>query len=397
MTTTFNPFDPEQVDHQDEILAELRPKCPVAEVMPGVFLLTRYDDVVRASRDNETFPQAPFRPIDEDTRTPDEKQLGESNPPGHTRIRKVLQSVLSPPRVRAMEPFVREVCGELAVRLGRIERADLIEELGRPLPATVIGQLTGVPAELRPRLHEYSYDVVAMTQFPPGEEKDAATRRVEEFDATLLEVVQARRREADPPDDAMTALIHARDDEGEGLSDEKVLLHLSKDLITGGIETTTHLVGNLFWDLLTTDGAYERVRDDRSLVPVAVEESLRHRPIVSVLFRQPSRDVEVAGTTIPAGSVVALSYASANRDDDVFPHAEAYDLDRGEAATKRHLGFGWGIHLCVGAALARLEVTTLLDAVLDHVPSMHLADDATYDRVRFFMMRGPQRVDVELR
>jgi cytochrome P450 len=297
--------------------------------------------------------------------------------------------------VRAMQPFVRQVCEELAAALAERERAELIETLGRPLPQTVIGELTGVPLELRDRLHEYSYDVVAMVQFPPGEEKDAATKRVEEFDATLLEVVRERRRVVDPPDDAMTALLNAVDEEGRSLSDEKVLLHLSKDLITGGIETTTHLVGNLFWDLLTTDGAYERVRGDRSLVPVAVEESLRHRPIVSVLFRQPAAEVEVAGTTIPAGAVVALSYASANRDEAVFQRPSEFVLDRGPDAP-HHLGFGWGIHLCVGAALARLEVTTLLDCVLDRVPAMRLAEGATYDRVRFFMMRGPQRVDVEI-
>jgi len=165
---------------------------------------------------------------------------------------------------------------------------------------------------------------------------------------------------------------------------------------TGGIDTTTHLVGNLFWDLLTTGGAYEQVRHDRSLVPLAVEESLRHRPIVSVLFRQPAADVTISDTAISAGSIVALSYASANHDESVFANAAAYDLSRDEALARRHLGFGWGIHLCVGAALARLEATTLLSCVLDRIPRMRLAPDATYERVRFFMMRGPTRVDVEI-
>ena len=195
----------------------------------------------------------------------------------------------------------------------------------------------------------------------------------------------------------MTALVQARDENGRELSDEKVLLHLSKDLITGGIDTTTHLVGNLFWDLLSTDGAYARVRDDRSLVPQAIEESLRHQPIVSVLF-PPTRHGchDRRGTTVPAGSILALSYASANRDESVFADGRSYELGRDEAVARRHLGFGWGIHLCVGAALARLEATTLLSCVLDRVPEMRLASGATYERVRFFMMRGPVRVDVEI-
>jgi cytochrome P450 len=133
-----------------------------------------------------------------------------------------------------------------------------------------------------------------------------------------------------------------------------VLLHLSKDLITGGIDTTTHLVGNMFYGLLSTPGAYERVRDDRSLVPTAVEESLRHIPIVNVLFRMPVKDTEIAGVPVPAKSIVALSYASANHDESLYPHPEAFDLDRGDV-TRRHLGFGWGVHLCVGAPLARVE------------------------------------------
>jgi cytochrome P450 len=396
MSGTYNPFDPEQVDRQDELLSDLRPRCPVVEAGPGVFLLTRYDDVVAVSKDAVRFPQAPFRPLDQDDRGPDEKQLGESNPPEHAKIRKLLQSVLSPPRVRAMEPHVRAVCEELAGDLARRDRADIVAALGRPLPTAVIGVLTGVPEELRPVLHTYSDDVVAMTQSPEGAERDAAIARVEEFDATLLEVIRERRRAQSPPDDAMTALVRARDDSGRALSDEKVLLHLSKDLITGGIDTTTHLVGNLFWDLLTTGGAYEQVRHDRSLVPLAVEESLRHRPIVSVLFRQPAADVTISDTAISAGSIVALSYASANHDESVFANAAAYDLSRDEALARRHLGFGWGIHLCVGAALARLEATTLLSCVLDRIPRMRLAPDATYERVRFFMMRGPTRVDVEI-
>src|SRR5262249_27430634 len=158
---------------------------------------------------------------------------------------------------------------------------------------------------------------------------------------------------------------------------EKVLLHLSKDLITGGIDTTTHLVGNLFFDILSTPGAYERLRADRSLVPIAVEESLRHVPVVNLLFRRPIEDQVVAGVTIPAGSTLALGYTSANHDESVFPHPEKYDIDRGEAA-RRHLGFGWGVHLCVGAPLARVEGAHVLNAVLDRIPAMRLAPGAEY-------------------
>src|ERR1700722_10722787 len=110
MTIAYNPFDPAQVDDDEVVLADLRHQTRVAEIMPGVFYVTRHADLTEISRDATRFPQAPFRPLEEDTRTPDEVQLGESNPPGHTRVRKILASVLSPPRIRALEPLVDRVC-----------------------------------------------------------------------------------------------------------------------------------------------------------------------------------------------------------------------------------------------------------------------------------------------
>jgi len=394
MTIAYNPFDPAQADHDEEVLTELRATCPVAEVLPGVFYVARHDDCVAVSRDTQSFAQAPFRPLEEDTRSPEEMQLGESNPPGHTKVRKILQSVLSPPRIRAMEPFVHQVCEDLVSALAARRSADLVADLGRPLPQAVIGNLTGVPEALRPLLHEYSDDVVTFVQEQEGPVRQAARARVDAFDARLREVIAGRRNATERPDDAMTALVDYRDESGQPLSDDKILLHLSKDLITGGIDTTTHLVGNMFFDLLNTPGAYERVRDDRSLVPVAVEESLRYRPIVNTMFRRAAVDSELRGTDIPAGSVVVLGYRSANWDEEVFEHPERFDLDRGEEA-RRHLGFGWGIHLCVGAPLARLEGAHILNAVLDRIPTMRLAPSFHYDRVRFPMMRGPLHLEVE--
>jgi cytochrome P450 len=394
-TVEYNPFDPAQVDHQDEIIPKLRHEARVAELLPGVFYLTRHEDVIAVSRDAETFHQTPFRPLDDDDRAPDMRQLGESNPPHHARIRKIFQSVLSPPRIRAIEPFVDQVCRDLVDAFADRPTADLIADLGRPLPATVIGHLSGVPEEDRPFLHDYSDLVVQGVQEQDPVLRQQALDEVAKFDERFLEVVRDRRRSSARPDDALTAFLEYRDDDGHGLSDEKILLHLTKDLITGGIDTTTHLVGNLFYDLLLTEGAYQRVRDDRSLVPAAVEESLRHRPIVNVLFREPVKDVEIGGVTIPAGSVVALGYPSANHDESVFPNGDTFDPARGDAL-RRQLGFGWGIHLCVGAPLARVEGAHVLTAVLDRIPAMALAPGYEYQRVKMFMMRGPVSMDVIL-
>jgi cytochrome P450 len=138
-------------------------------------------------------------------------------------------------------------------------------------------------------------------------------------------------------------------------------------------------------------------------VPVAVEETLRLRPPVQILFRRPIENVVLAGVPVPAGSTVAVGYGSANHDEAVFADPETSNLDRDET-TRRHLGFGWGIHHCVGAPLARLEVTCVLDAVLDRIPSMELAADFGYEpepsreleygQVVLAMMQGPLRLDV---
>jgi cytochrome P450 len=394
MDVTYNPFDPLEVDHHQPVLDRLRHEAPVSEIMPGVFYVARHDDIIEICRDTDTFKQGRFRPMDTDTRTEDELNLGETDPPSHTRVRKILQSALSPPAVRRYEPYVLQVCRDLVDRFADRGSAELIAELGGPLPGAVIGYLAGIPVEYRDGLRQYSDDYIASG----GAETDPilaqeATARVEAFDEAFRQVIRDRQRATDRPRDLLSSLIESVDDDGHPLSEDKILTHLSKDVVVGGIETTTHLVGNLFYDMLSTPGAYGRVRADRSLIPAAVEESLRQRGPVQILFRVPNRDTEVRGVQIPAGSIVALGYASANHDEAVFTCPYDYRLDRGETARK-HLGFGWGIHLCVGAPLARLEMASALVAVTERIPSLRLAPGFDYDRVRFFMMQGPTHVDV---
>jgi cytochrome P450 len=391
--SAFNPFDPVQVDDQVETLARLRRDSPVTEVVPGVFYLARHADIIEVCRAPDTFRQGRFLPLDLDTRTPDQLNLGETDPPQHTGVRKVLAGLLSPPRVRGMEPLVRSVCDGLVDAFAGRGEADLIADLGVPLPGAVIGPLTGLPAECHGQLRRYSDDYMARVDPDPDVARPAG-ERVDAFDEVVRELIRERRRAADRPDDLLTGLVDCIGSDGARLSEDKVLVHLTKDVIVGGTETTTHLIGNLFLNLCSTPGAYRAVRDDRDLVPAAVEETLRISGPVQILFRRPVADVTIRGTEIPAGSSVALGYASANRDEDVFAEPDTFSLHRGEDLRKSHFGFGFGIHLCVGAALARLEAVCALNAVLDRIPRMELAPGFEYQRVAFFMMRGPTRVDV---
>ena len=222
----------------------------------------------------------------------------------------------------------------------------------------------------------------------------AARRVVEQFDAVAREVIPRRMASTDRPDDVLTGLIESSTADGKPLSEEKILTHMTKDVIVGGTETTKHLIGNLFYNLCSTPGAYERVRGDRSLVPLAIEETLRLNGPVQILFRVPSIDVEIRGCLqVPAGSTVAVGRASANRDEEVFENPDTFSLERSAAKAKPHLGFGHGIHLCVGAALARLETSCALSAVLDRAARMELIPGFRYRRIGF-MLRGPETVDV---
>jgi cytochrome P450 len=393
MKIEYDPLDPAQVDRHEPLLARLRREAPVSELKPGFFYLARHPDVMHVCRAAEVFGQGRHIPRHLDTRTQDQLNLGETDPPEHMRVRKVLAALLTPSKVRAMEPLIRRVCETLVDRFVERGTADIIADLAGPMPVAVIGSLSGMPEQYHARFAAYSDAFMMRTDADPRR-VEAARVIVEEFDAIARRVIRERRASAHRPDDVLTGLIESRDADGQPLSEDKILTHMTKDVIVGGTETTKHLIGNLFFSLCTTPGAYERVRADRSLVPAAVEETLRLNGPVQVMFRVPKVDVEIRGCPIPAGSMVALGYASANRDEAVFENPDAFDLDRDDRKAKLHFGFGHGIHLCVGAGLARLEAACALSAVLDRATRMELIPGFRYRRVRFFVMRGPQSVDV---
>jgi cytochrome P450 len=395
MTAPYNPFEPAQVDDHFEVLAALRQTDPITEVMPGVFYLARRDDIVAVSKDPVTFVQGGFEPLTEDLRSPDQHELGETDPPFHTIVRRNLATFFSSKKMAAFEPMVRDACDTLAESLAGQSEVDLIGAFGAPLPALVIGRMSGVPEEDLCLVRAYSDDYIFAKVHAGTREADAASARCLQFDDHLRDVIRKRRESGDRPDDLLTTLIECSDDAGTPISDERILTHLSKDVLIGGIETTTHFIGNLFFQILSQDGLYEKLRQDRALVPAAVEESLRHLAPVQVVFRKAAADATVDGHRIPAGSVLVLGLASGSRDATVCPHAEEFDVMRGPAS-RRHLAFNFGIHLCVGAPLARLEGVVALNAMLDRFPAMALAPDYDYQRVEFFMMRGPARLDVVL-
>jgi cytochrome P450 len=393
MKIEYDPLDPGQIDDHQPVLARLRREAPVSELKPGFFYLARHQDVLDVCRAPEVFRQGRHIPRHLDIRTEDQLNLGETDPPEHMRVRRVLAALLTPSKVRSMESLIRTACETLVNRFAERGTADIIADLAAPMPVAVIGSLSGMPEQYHAQFAAYSEAFMLRT--------DADARKVEtaqavvgQFDAAARDVIRQRRASTHRPDDVLTGLIESLDADGKPLSEDKILTHMTKDVIVGGTETTKHLIGNLFYSLCTTPGAYERVRADRSLVPVAVEETLRLNGPVQIMFRVPKVDVEIRGCPIPKGSTVAVGYASANRDEEVFEDPDAFSLERRDLKAKPHFGFGHGIHLCVGAGLARLETVCALNAVLDRAARMELIPGFRYRRVNFFVMRGPESVNV---
>jgi cytochrome P450 len=179
--------------------------------------------------------------------------------------------------------------------------------------------------------------------------------------------------------------------DGHFLTDTEVVTQV-RFMLMAGNETTTNLIANLCYELIRIPERYQRVRADRDLLPIAIEESLRHDPPVQLMFRTATEHAELAGCPVAKGERVIVSMGSANRDERVYEHAEEFDLDRGKVTN--HLGFGLGPHLCVGAPLARLQTRHVMTALLDAIPEIELSPDFVYEKVNFFVFRGPKHLPV---
>jgi cytochrome P450 len=350
-------------------LRETRPVGPAR--MPGygrVWVVTRYADVraaladPRLSKDVGRWPGgARIRPSE--TRGVGAHML-HADPPAHTRLRRPVQKAFTPGRVAQLRTRTRQVAAALLDQLAGAggEVTDLLDGLARPLPVTVLCELLGVPEADR------AWILAAVTAYDAAGEMERVERDLAAYFARLI----AARR-AEPAGDLLSALVQASDTAGAGEEPltEAELVSAAYLLVMAGFDTTANLIATSAMALLTHPGAAARLRADRSLLPVAVEELLRFTsPVNHANDRFTTEDVTIGGTAIPAGEWVIISLLSANRDPARFPESGRLDLGRD---TSGHLAFGHGVHYCVGAPLARMEGEVALGALLDRFPRMSLA------------------------
>jgi cytochrome P450 len=306
------------------------------------------------------------------------------DPPRHDALRGIVNRAFTPRRIDSWRERVHELVDGCMAKLRRGERFDVVADLAVPVPMTVIGEMLGVAPERLDTFKVWSDTIIAGVS-----SKDRKRARPAMLDALtdlsiyLAEVVEERRQR--PEDDLISLMVDPA--QGETLGIQAILQFVLLLLIAGN-ETTTNLIGNAVVALLRNPDQLDLVAAEPELVPHLVEETLRYDGPVQFIARRASEDVEVAGTRIPADGRIVVLLGSANRDERQFPDPDSFDLTRD---TKGHVGFGLGIHFCLGASLARLEARAALEALVPELPRLRapIGDMPMIDSI---LVRGRQRI-----
>ncbi len=314
-----------------------------------------------------------------------------TDPPRHTKLRALILRAFTPRVVAGLEPRIRELSRRLLDQTVERGEMDLAAEYAVPLPVLVIAEMLGIPAADEARFKRWSDATLGLAEtVARGPE---AARVLAEYAAAAAEMAPyvadlLARRRAEPREDLLSRLAAAEVD-GERLSGQQILGFFQL-LLVAGSETTTNLIGNAALCLIDHPDQLARLRAKPELLPLAVEEVLRYRSPLQVVFRQTRRDVEVRGRTIPAGKLVLLMLGSANRDPRQFPDADRFDIGRDP---NPHVAFGHGVHFCIGAPLARLEGRIALEDLLARLQGFALAG-GTWEPRKAFHVHGPTRLPI---
>jgi cytochrome P450 len=396
----FDPFAPETAEHPYPFYAALRREAPAYRV-PGAdyFALSRYDDCRAAALDARissnliaaVFGENVGAGNDTDTPRPVDV-LAIADEPAHARQRKLANKAFSLRRVQALEPAVRSLCSELIGPLRRARGGDFVAAMADELPVQLVCALVGFPRADRAQLQRWAMDGSALL----AELHDPA--ELARLGASVMELnryLAARFAEAqrDPQDDVLGDLVRATRDDVEFLTRDEVVAILLQ-LLAAGSESTNALLGSAVWLLCQRPELQRRLRAEPAAIPAFVEEAARLESPFQGHFRVAREDVEIAGEKIPAGARIKLLWASANRDERQFPEPEALRIERPEL--KSHMAFGFGIHHCIGAALARLEVRVALETLLAGSRALRLVPGEPVRHVPSLMMRRIDRLMIEL-
>jgi cytochrome P450 len=309
-------------------------------------------------------------------------------PPDHTRLRRLVSKAFTPRTVEALRPRIEAIVDGLIDDFGGRGEVDLIADYAEPLPVTVIAELLGIPEADRHLLRPWSADICLMYELnPPDESAHKAVRASLEFSAYLRDLLA--ERQAHPGDDLISGLAGVVDD-GDQLT-ERELIGTCVLLLNAGHEASVNGAGNGWWTLFRHPDALARLRAEPGLMPTAIEELLRFDTPLSLFERWVLEPVEVDGIVLDRGQEVALLFGSANRDPAAFERADELDLARDP---NPFLSFGAGIHYCLGAPLAKLELGIAFERLLRRVPRLELAEAPVWKPT--FVLRGLRELRVRI-
>src|SRR5262245_15918339 len=327
------------------------------EASKPVFMVYRYDEIAQVLRDHETFSSGIIISVFGDV-FGRYVMLG-MDEPEHRRYRSLVSAAFSQKALaRRQHELVEQVANELIDRFVARGRAELVREFTFPYPTQVIAGLLGLPRADYPQFQRWSISLLSITV--NRERAIAASSALRDY---FVPILAARRQE--PRDDLISSLAQAEVD-GEHLSDEEIFSFL-RLLLPAGVETTYRSTGNLLFGLLSDPAQLDAVRSDRPLIPQAIAEAVRWEAPLLVITRVATRDTELAGVPIPAGSAVMPMLGAANRDEDRYPDPDRFDIFR---SPRPHISFGHGGHVCLGMHLARLEMRVALNLLLDRLPGL---------------------------
>lgn len=366
------------------------------------WVITRYEDIKAIFSDPETFSagnaQTPIRPLApevtkllRDGGLKTRPVMSNCDPPEHTRIRRHTWGAFTRKRVAQLEPQIRALVTQFIDRIENQKRVDLVREMFYELPVYVLFIFLGIPETDIGRIKTWSRKRLMLTWGRLTDEQQLVEAKglleywkyTEAFIESLL---------ANPPDDYVGDLIRvSQADKSELTIDE--ITNIVYGLVLAGHETTTSMSSNAILTLMQHRDAWERLCVEPEAIPNAVEESLRFNSSVTTWRRKTTRAVEIAGTAVPADSNLLLALCSGNHDSAHFADPEKFDIDRPNI--RSHLSFGFGIHFCLGAPLARLELKIILEELVRRLPNLRLSDNQTWSYPPNTTFRGPEQLWVE--
>ncbi|MEU9212069.1 cytochrome P450 [Streptomyces sp. NPDC048415] len=395
----FDPWDPAFVADPYPAYEELRARGRVHYYEPtNQWLVPRHAEVSALLRDrrlgrtyqhrftHEDFGRTAPPPEHEPFHVLNDHGMLDLEPPDHTRIRRLVSKAFTPRTVERLKPYVDRLAGELVAGLVEAGGGDLLTDVAEPLPVAVIAEMLGIPEPDRAPLRPWSADICGMYELNPSEGTAAkAVRASVEFTEYLKELIEARRKE--PADDLISGLIAAYD-EGDRLTEQE-MISTCVLLLNAGHEATVNATVNGWWALFRHPEQLAALRADHSLIPTAVEELMRYDTPLQLFERWVLDDIEIDGTTIPRGAEIAMLFGSANHDPAAFTAPGKLDLTRKD---NPHISFSAGIHYCIGAPLARIELAASMEALLTQAPTLTLTTEP--QRKPNFVIRGLEALKV---